>query len=92
MVKNDGGVNLSIIYFMYCGNFCKCRSVPPSQQQQKNCNLHSSNKKSAPNDTIRFSFKAKTKIDKQQNDPVLITLIILFSTFPSLIKYNELYF
>jgi hypothetical protein len=26
---NGGGVNSSIIYLIYCKNFCKCHNVPP---------------------------------------------------------------
>jgi hypothetical protein len=27
---NSGGVNSSMIYLIYCKNFCKCHNVPPS--------------------------------------------------------------
>jgi hypothetical protein len=27
--KNGGGVNSSMIYLIYCKNFCKCHYIPP---------------------------------------------------------------
>jgi hypothetical protein len=34
--KNDGGVNSSMIYLIYCKNFYKCHKVPHPAQQLKN--------------------------------------------------------
>jgi hypothetical protein len=28
---NDGGMNSTMIYLIYCKNFCKCHNVPPAQ-------------------------------------------------------------
>jgi hypothetical protein len=28
MMKNGGGMNSSMIYLIYCKNFCKCHNVP----------------------------------------------------------------
>jgi hypothetical protein len=30
--ENDGGVNSSMMYLIYCKNFCKCHIVPSAQQ------------------------------------------------------------
>jgi hypothetical protein len=30
--ENGGGVNSSLIYLIYCQNFCKCHNVPLAQQ------------------------------------------------------------
>jgi hypothetical protein len=28
----DGGADSSMIFLIYCKNFCKCHNIPPSQQ------------------------------------------------------------
>jgi hypothetical protein len=28
--ENDGGVNSTMIYLIYCKNFCGCHNVPPA--------------------------------------------------------------
>jgi hypothetical protein len=28
-MENDGGVNSSMLYLIYCKDFCKCYNVPP---------------------------------------------------------------
>jgi hypothetical protein len=34
--ENGGrGVNSSMIYLIYCKNFCKCHNVPPTQHNNK---------------------------------------------------------
>jgi hypothetical protein len=30
--ENDGGRNSTMIYLIYCKNFCKCHNVSPTQQ------------------------------------------------------------
>jgi hypothetical protein len=32
--ENDGGVNSTMMYLIYCKNICKCHNVPSAQQQQ----------------------------------------------------------
>jgi hypothetical protein len=44
MKKNGGGVNSSMIYFIYCKNFCKCYSVlSPSTMIKKMSHMKKKN-------------------------------------------------
>jgi hypothetical protein len=35
-IKENDGVNSSIIYFLYCKSLCKCHNVPPPRKIKKN--------------------------------------------------------
>jgi hypothetical protein len=35
IMESGGGGEFSMIYFIYCQNFCKCHNVPPTQHNSK---------------------------------------------------------
>jgi hypothetical protein len=57
------GVNSSMIYLIYCKNFCKCHHVPPVRirKKKRKCGIYSKTRiKCAPGNKTKAPLKADT--------------------------------